>query len=316
MLRKPFDAFGRYAWAVLAYTVFISVTGVLVRASGSGAGCGNTWPLCYGDVIPQAQALETAIEFTHRIISGLGFVAVMGLAWWAARRYPKGAEVRTAAFAAAFLMITETLAGGSLVLFDWVVNNRTWGRVVVMMVHLTNTHLLVAAVATTAWLASGGSFVCPREQEPWARWLPGGMFFIWLVSALGAVVALTEVVHYWEAQGGLPAAYVGPAQVVRAMLPVHIGAALSGLVYLVVAVRRLGLFRSPLRSLAHGVLMLYGLQLLVGVLNAWLGLPGLVQMLHLLVGYGIWLGWLFLSLEVLQTGPQPAAHTALQAAGD
>ncbi len=316
MIRKPFDTFSRYAWFVLLYTVFISTTGVLVRFSGSGAGCGNSWPLCYGQVVPPPTALETIIEFSHRIISGLGFVAVMVLAWWAAKRYPRGHQVRTAALVAAGLMITETLAGASLVIFDWVVDDLSWGRVVVMAVHLTNTHLLVAAVAVTAWLASGGSFVCPREQGAWARWLVGGLVFIWLVSALGAIVALNEVVHGWEAAGGLPTEFQAPARVVRAMLPVHIAAAVAGLVYLTVAVRRLGLFWSPLRPLAHGVLMLYGLQLAVGALNAWLGLPGWVQLTHLLVGYGIWLGWLFVALETLLVGPQPVPQPAPQAAAD
>ncbi len=317
MLRRPQDTFGRYAWLVLFYTMFISLTGVLVRASGSGAGCGSSWPLCYGEVVPQAQAFETVIEFSHRLISGLGFVAVMVLAWWAVKRYPKGSAVRTAALVSMTLMITETLAGGSLVLFDWVVHNLSWGRVVVMVIHLTNTHLLVAALATTAWLASGGSFVCPRDQEPWVHWLTRGLFFIWLVSALGAIVALNEVVHYWTTEGGgLPAEFVGPAQVVRAMLPVHVVAALSGLVFLTLAARRLGLMWSPLRPLVHGVLMLYGVQLLVGALNAYLGLPGWLQMTHLLVGYGIWLGWLFVTLETLLTGPYPVPQPARQSAGD
>ncbi len=307
IFRRPYDAFGRYAWLVLLYTLFISLSGVLVRFSGSGAGCGSSWPLCYGEIVPQPQAVETIIEFTHRIISGLGFVAVAGLAWWAVRRFPKGQAVRTAALVSLLLMITETLAGGSLVLFDWVVDNLSWGRVVIMAVHLTNTHLLVAALGVTAWLASGGSFVCPREQGGWVRWLLGGLAWIWLVSALGAIVALNEVIHMWEARGGLPAEFVGPAQVVRAMLPVHVLAALSGLLFLVFAVRRLGLFRSPQRPLAHGVLMLYGLQLLVGLWNASSGLLGWVQMLHLLVGYGLWLGWLFVSLETLLTGPHPEA---------
>lgn len=310
MFRRPYDAFGRFAWFVFFYILFISLSGVLVRASGSGAGCGSSWPLCYGQILPaaQAQALETVVEFTHRIISGLGFVAVAVLWFWARRRFPKGAEVRAAAGIALLLMTTETLAGGSLVLFDWVVNNLSWGRVVIMTVHLTNTHLLVAALAATAWLASGGSFVCPREQAAWARWLTGGLFFIWLVSVLGAVVALNEVVHHWEQAGGIPPEFAGPAAVVRAMLPVHVLAALSGLVFLVVAVRRLGLFHSPLRPLAHRVLMLYGLQLLVGALNAYLHLPGWVQMLHLLVGYGVWVGWLLVSLETLLTGPYPSAR--------
>jgi len=304
MVRKPFDAFGRFAWFVFYYILFISLSGVWVRASGSGAGCGSSWPLCYGQVVPQTQAGETAIEFGHRIISGLGFVAVAVLWWWARRRFPKGSAVRKAAGAALILMTTETLAGGSLVLFDWVVHNLSWGRVIIMAIHLTNTHLLVAALAVTAWLASGGSFVCPRDLGTWGRRLVGGLFVIWLTSALGAIAALNEVVHYWEQAGGLPAEFVGPARVVRLMLPIHVSMALLGLVYLVLTVRQTGLLRTAVAPLVRRVLAFYVLQLFVGALNAYLGLPGWVQMLHLLVGYGVWVGWLLASLEALLIGPQ------------
>ncbi len=307
MLRKPRDAFGRYAWFVLVYIIGISLTGVLVRVSGSGAGCGRSWPLCYGEVVPQAAALETIIEFGHRIISGLGFVAVLGLWWWARTRFPKGSEVRGAAGIAMILMLTETLAGGSLVLFDWVVHDLSWGRVFIMAVHLTNTHLLVAALAVTAWLASGGAFVCPRDQGTWARDLLAGLGLIWLVSALGAVVALNEVVHYWEQAGGLPPEFVGPARVVRLMLPVHILAALLGGAFLARTARRWGLTRGPLRPWVQRVLLLYGFQLLVGALNVLLRFSGWVQMFHLLVGYGLWLGWLFVTLEALRLGREAVA---------
>ena len=42
--------FARYAWAVLAYNLAVVLWGAFVRATGSGAGCGNHWPLCNGTV--------------------------------------------------------------------------------------------------------------------------------------------------------------------------------------------------------------------------------------------------------------------------
>jgi heme A synthase len=61
--------FGRYAWAVLGYTLAVIVWGALVRATGSGAGCGNHWPLC----TPPTTTAATFIEFIHRrmAVSGL-----------------------------------------------------------------------------------------------------------------------------------------------------------------------------------------------------------------------------------------------------
>jgi len=41
----------------------------LVRASGSGAGCGEHWPLCNGTLIQHSPRMDTIIEFTHRVTS-------------------------------------------------------------------------------------------------------------------------------------------------------------------------------------------------------------------------------------------------------
>ena len=46
-------SFSRFAWGVLFYNVVVILWGALVRATGSGAGCGGHWPLCNGEVLPQ-----------------------------------------------------------------------------------------------------------------------------------------------------------------------------------------------------------------------------------------------------------------------
>ena len=68
----------KYAWFAVVYNIFVVLWGALVRSTGSGAGCGSHWPLCNGEIIPRRNALETAIEFTHRITSGLAFLIVWG----------------------------------------------------------------------------------------------------------------------------------------------------------------------------------------------------------------------------------------------
>src|SRR5581483_5923505 len=76
----------RYAWGVLAYNILVILWGAVVRASGSGNGCGDHWPLCDGQVIPHAAQLATLIEFAHRMTSGMAVVLVIGLAVLAVRR--------------------------------------------------------------------------------------------------------------------------------------------------------------------------------------------------------------------------------------
>jgi len=80
--RLPSPALRRFAWGVLAYFIAVILWGTLVRATGSGAGCGNHWPLCNGVVIQHSASVNTMIEFTHRLTSGLSFFAVVGLLAW------------------------------------------------------------------------------------------------------------------------------------------------------------------------------------------------------------------------------------------
>ena len=51
--------FGQYAVGVLAYNIFVVLWGAFVRATGSGAGCGDHWPFCNGTVVPHSPAVAT-----------------------------------------------------------------------------------------------------------------------------------------------------------------------------------------------------------------------------------------------------------------
>ena len=128
-----------FAWGTLFYNVAVIVWGAYVRATGAGAGCGNHWPLCNGEVVPRGARLETLIEFSHRVTSGLAALLVLGLAvacWcWLPKRHP----ARTSSLAAALLMFTEALLGAALVKFELVAQDRSLARAVSLPVHSTNT---------------------------------------------------------------------------------------------------------------------------------------------------------------------------------
>src|SRR5512132_411298 len=100
-------AFARFAWVALAFTIAVVLWGAFVRATGSGAGCGSHWPLCNGEVVPRAAAVETAIEFTHRVTSGLALVLVFALVAAAIRTFPRGHPARAGAWATAVLILVE-----------------------------------------------------------------------------------------------------------------------------------------------------------------------------------------------------------------
>src|SRR4026209_215152 len=89
--------FTRYAWSVVAANLFVILWGALDRATGSGAGCGRHWPLCNGEMLPEAPAAASPIEFTHRVPGGLALLLVVGLFWWGPRAFAQGHRARSAA---------------------------------------------------------------------------------------------------------------------------------------------------------------------------------------------------------------------------
>src|SRR5450432_3013436 len=100
----PRGRFARYAWLLLGYTLLVILFGAVVRITGSGAGCGQHWPSCNGGLLQMPQTLKTAIEYTHRVTSGLSVLAIIGLLGAAFRIYPAGHATRGAA-SLAFAMI-------------------------------------------------------------------------------------------------------------------------------------------------------------------------------------------------------------------
>lgn len=161
------EGFTRYAWGVLAYNVFVVLWGAVVRATGSGAGCGNHWPLCNGEVAPPSPTLHTIIEFTHRATSGLDVFLVGALLVWAWRIFPKGSPVRLGAVLSTVFLIVEALIGAGLVLLERVAKNASgyWSTA-----HQLNTLALLGSIALTVWWSTGrrGSPAARRTKRWWS----------------------------------------------------------------------------------------------------------------------------------------------------
>lgn len=57
----------------------VLVSGSNVTNTGSEQGCGRSWPLCHGQLVPQF-AISTAIEFSHRAMVGVETILILALA--------------------------------------------------------------------------------------------------------------------------------------------------------------------------------------------------------------------------------------------
>jgi len=150
----PSLALRRFAWGVLAYFIAVILWGGLVRATGSGAGCGDHWPLCNGTVIQHSARIDTMIEFTHRLTSGFSFFSVVALLWWTFARTVHGHLARVAAIAAVAFTLIEAALGAFLVKLGLTAQSQSPLRAPYLALHLTNTLLLLAALTLTAHLLS------------------------------------------------------------------------------------------------------------------------------------------------------------------
>src|SRR6266702_4763394 len=105
--KLPSAALRRFAWAVLVYFIAVILWGSLVRATGSGAGCGDHWPLCNGTVMQHSPRLDTMIGFTQRNTSGLSFFAAVGLLVWTFIGTARGHLVRATSIAVIAFTLVE-----------------------------------------------------------------------------------------------------------------------------------------------------------------------------------------------------------------
>jgi len=306
-----------YAWSVLAYNILVILWGAVVRATGSGAGCGEHWPLCQGTVIPHAAQLATLIEFAHRATSGLAVALVLGLVLLAFRRFGRRDPVRRYAAAAVFFTLTEGLIGAALVIWGQVGSNASMTRVFVLSLHLVNTLLLLGSLALCARAAgaiaptqSGGA---KMPGQPASRvlslWYGLGLVGIMAVAVTGTIAALGDTLFPAAslAQGLRWDLYGSPSPLIRLRIIHPVVAATVGVYIVTLALRALRSEHSPMaRRLARFLLVLVLVQFALGPLNLLLLAPLWAQILHLLTADLIWLALVLLAAEALEYSQHPA----------
>ena len=308
--------FAKFAWAVLVWNVITVLWGALVRASGSGAGCGNHWPLCNGDVVPVAPQIETLVEFSHRITSGVALIGVLILLIWAFRAFPKSHPVRYGAVVSAFFIITESLVGAGLVIFGWVADDDSAARALVVSIHLFNTFLLLASLAVTAWWASDQRPIA-LQSRPWLVWaLRAGLLGVLIIGISGAITALGDTLFPASSLAEGLRQDMDPSQhfliqlrVWHPLLSILVG------VYLLVLTRVLRSQETnpTVLKLSRLLAIFIVVQLAAGFVNVLLLAPVWMQLVHLLLADLVWISLVLLSASVAAV-PVPKFEPAAQAA--
>jgi cytochrome c oxidase assembly protein subunit 15 len=173
-------------YLALAATIgmfLVIVMGATVTNTGSGEGCGRSWPLCHGRFIPTF-AVATLIEFSHRFVTGIEGILLLALSAGALIVARQRREVQVLVPLTLFTLILQSGLGAWAVLRPQ--------HPLVMALHFGVSLTAFASVlllSVVLWdRASGDSY---RDRP-----LPSGMtaliwsilLFTYLVVYLGAYV--------------------------------------------------------------------------------------------------------------------------------
>jgi cytochrome c oxidase assembly protein subunit 15 len=286
-------ALRRFAWFVLAYNVLVILWGGAVRATGSGAGCGDHWPLCNGVAIPQSPQFHTIVEFTHRLMSGGSLILIAALLIWTWRSTRRGHLARWAAGTAMVLVLNEALLGALLVLLQLVAHNQSAARGVYLSFHFANTLLLLAALALTAeFLTRPHTRTTTALRHGMLTFPALGILATLLVGVSGSLAALGDTLFpasslaaalHQDFSSASP--WLLRLRWVHPALAFIAGAFITWL--LVQSFRR----TAPSRSRALGIAVLATLiaQYLLGIFDVLLQAPTWLQIVHLLGADVFWI---------------------------
>lgn len=168
--------------------IVVLIQGALVTQTGSGDACGAEWPLCYGQLIPENPTIETLIEYTHRLVSGiLGLMVIIHSIWsWRSIGHIK--ETKFFAILAVLFIIFQGLLGAAAVV---------WGQSdAVMALHFGFSLVSFTSVLLLTILAfedgKSSSMTIPSISREMKQYIFFVLVYIYIVVYTGAYVKHSE----------------------------------------------------------------------------------------------------------------------------
>jgi cytochrome c oxidase assembly protein subunit 15 len=298
----------RFAWWLLAYNVAVILWGAVVRATSSGAGCGDHWPLCNGVVLQSNPRLATLIELAHRLSSGLTLPLVLLLVLWTFRSTVSGHLARIAAIAAVVFTFNEALLGALLVLLRLTADNRSPARAVYLSLHLANTLLLLGALALAAhYLSRSEAFTRRTIRFTELPLAVTGITATLLLGVTGTLAALSDTLF---PATSLSAAFTqdfsaSGGWLLRLRILHPLTAVIAGFFICWLLLRSIK--RPSERKLALLVLGLLVLQCGLGIADVTLLAPVWLQIVHLLGADLLWIALVVLAARVCITSKAQTA---------
>jgi heme a synthase len=311
----PSPALRRFAWGTLVYFIAVILWGALVRATGAGAGCGDHWPLCNGTVMQHSPSVDTMIEFTHRVTSGISFLLAIALLVWTWKATVRGHLARAFAAAAVAFTLVEAILGALLVLLGLTAESHSPLRAPYLALHLTNTLLLLAALTLTAHMLSRRTGFLRGKIRLVAPFGAGtALAIVLVVGVTGSLAALGDTLF---PASSLRSAFAQDFSARSAWLvrwrwthPTVAFLASIFLIWLLVrAAQRSAHWDN--RGLSALVLTLLAVQYALGVLDVFLLAPLWLQIVHLLGADALWSALVVLAarltLQPAEAAPGPTS---------
>jgi heme A synthase len=282
------------------------VFGAIVRITGSGLGCGDHWPDCFGSFTPTPDAPNLLVEISHRYGAAALTLAILALVVfaWINRRSPgvsgPGGPLRSALLAIV-LVIMAALFGAITVKLEL--------NALIVVTHLAIAMSLLAVLVVTVVRAGGiGAPLRPSSPRTF-RSARAAVGLTFVVLVFGALTANTPGAPF--ACQGFPwcrvvAAHGEPLwiQVTHRIIAFLL---LGHLIGIIIGVRKRAEPR-PVRAAAWTALTIVILQILVAAAMVEMHLPPSLRSLHQAVGTALWVA--VVALAALARGPRSEAETS------
>ena len=291
----------RFAWATLCFNVAVVLWGAFVRATGSGAGCGNKWPVCGGSLLGTSAQTQTIIEFTHRMTSGIALLMVAILLVWCWRATLKGHWARYSAILATTFLANEALLGAALVLLGHVARDQSLGRTLFLCLHFGNTLLLLGTLAlTAAWLQSGSESFTLIKKRTEVSAVVVGLLAVLAIGMTGTVAALSDTLFpATSLRASVLQDFTSDSPALLHFRLFHpVLAVIAGTYVIWVVLNSFSPQISQSRA-STALIILLPTEIALGLLNVVLLAPVWLQILHLLVAETIWISLVLVSAALL-----------------
>ena len=275
----------------LIVSIITILAGAVVSATGSGNGCGASWPKCNGSFIPEVTAAPTLIEFSHRAISGILLIITLTL-FFISRRYLSTELYKKNITLLTFFVVLEAVIGMVIVLFELVANDASFPRVIAVPIHLVNTFSLLAfyliSYCVLKFQPDGFSFYLGKRFI-----LTCVLFF--LVGMTGSITALADALY--PSENFLQGFYMdldSSSSVLTRIRILHPMTAVILLFWILFQTRDFKTLKIKEFNYLKGIAISISL---IGILNVFLNINIVLSILHLFLADILWLIYIYANIK-------------------